>query len=57
MTKLLTALAIVTALATPALAAPHNAAAYKACLTRVVHVHGWQWAVDHAGATVCDKRR
>ena len=57
MTKLITALAIVTALATPALATPRNAAAYKACLTRVVKAHGWQWAVDHAGATACDKRR
>lgn len=54
MTKLIVSLAIValTSLSSQAM----TASQYKHCLERVIKTHGFNWAVAHAGSTVCDKR-
>jgi hypothetical protein len=33
-----------------------NAPQYQRCLERIIAKRGFAWAVNHAGATVCDKR-
>lgn len=55
MTKLTLTLALVAALINPATAKPHSTASYAHCLSRVIAAHGFTWAVNHAGATICDR--